>query len=127
MPRHSTGPASISRNAARRACSAPASQHACTQSARRGWAQRALITCLAMGLALQPLGMSGAAAQNSPLPDLGDESQALLTPVQEHKMGESVVRQIRGAGAYLEDPEVNDYLNQLGQRLVAAIPEGRMD
>ncbi len=37
-------------------------------------------------------------------------------------MGEAVVRQIRGAGAYLEDPEVNDYLNLLGQRLVTAIP-----
>ena len=37
------------------------------------------------------------------------------------------MRQIRAAGAYLEDPEVNDYLNELGHRLVAAMPEGRQE
>ncbi len=30
-------------------------------------------------------------------------------------------------GAYLDDPEINDYLNELGHRLVAAVPEGRQD
>jgi predicted Zn-dependent protease len=61
------------------------------------------------------------------LPDLGDESQALMTPAQERKLGESVVRQIRASGAYLDDPEVNDYLNDLGHRLVAARPESSWD
>ncbi|HET7097791.1 MAG TPA: M48 family metalloprotease [Casimicrobiaceae bacterium] len=56
------------------------------------------------------------------LPDLGDESLTLATPGQERKLGESVVRQIRASGAYLDDPEVNDYLNELGHRLVAAVP-----
>ena len=56
------------------------------------------------------------------LPDLGDESLAITTPAQERKLGESVVRQIRASGAYLDDPEVNDYLNDLGHRLVAAVP-----
>src|SRR5689334_15370830 len=51
----------------------------------------------------------------------------MLSPVQERRMGEQVVRQIRAAGAYLEDPEVNDYLNQLGQRLVLAVPAGQSD
>ena len=50
-----------------------------------------------------------------------------MTLGQERKIGEMVVRQIRAAGAYLEDPEVNDYLNELGHRLVAAIPEGRQE
>ncbi len=59
----------------------------------------------------------------SALPDLGDESQSLMSPAQERKLGESVVRQIRAAGAYLEDPEVNDYLNELGNRLVVAVPD----
>ena len=68
-----------------------------------------------------PLAISAARAQA--LPDLGDESQSLVSPVQERKLGESVVRQIRGAGAYLDDPEVNDYLNELGQRLVLAVPD----
>ena len=61
------------------------------------------------------------------LPDLGDESQAMLTPVQERRMGEQVLRQVRAAGAYLEDPEVNDYLNLLGQRLLVALPDSHID
>ena len=36
-------------------------------------------------------------------------------------------KQLRAAGAYLNDPEVNDYLNELGQRLVAARNDARAD
>ncbi len=67
-------------------------------------------------------------AERSPsLPDLGDESQALYSPAQERRLGESVVRQIRAAGAYLDDPEVNDYLNDIGHRLLAAKPDSPWD
>jgi predicted Zn-dependent protease len=78
----------------------------------------------------QPMGpasVGSGTGQGQALPDLGEESQATLTPAQERKIGEMVVRQIRAAGGYLEDPEVNDYLNELGHRLVAAIPEGRQE
>jgi len=81
-------------------------------------------------LAAQPLGPAGIAhaqTQTQTLPDLGDESQALMSPAQERKVGEMVMRQIHAAGVYLDDPEVNDYLNELGHRLVAAVPEGRQD
>jgi beta-barrel assembly-enhancing protease len=61
------------------------------------------------------------------LPELGDPSQAALSGVQERKLGESIVRQIRGSGAYLNDPEVNGYLNELGNRLVTAIPGAQFD
>lgn len=61
------------------------------------------------------------------LPDLGDESQAGFSPAQERKLGEAVVREIRASGAYLDDPEVNDYLNNLGHRLVAARPDSPWD
>ncbi len=69
------------------------------------------------------------ALQNPPqsLPDLGDASQALLSGVQERKLGESVMRQIRGSGGYLNDPEVNGYLNELGNRLVTAVPGAPFD
>jgi predicted Zn-dependent protease len=77
-------------------------------------------------LALQPLGPAGLAVAQA-LPDLGDESQSLLSPIQERKLGESVVHEIRASGAYLEDPEVNDYLNELGQRLVLAVNDGKSD
>ncbi len=55
------------------------------------------------------------------LPELGDPSGADMSLAQERRLGESVVRDIRSSGAYLEDPEVNGYLNDLGNRLVTAI------
>ena len=63
----------------------------------------------------------------SQLPDLGDSSQVALTPAQERKIGEQIVRQIRAQGFYLQDPEVNDYLNELGRRLVAASRDTKQD
>lgn len=74
-----------------------------------------------MTLAMVP----GAAPQT--LPDLGDPSGADLSLAQERRLGESVVRQIRQSGAYLEDPEVNGYLNEIGNRLVTAIPGAPFD
>ncbi len=52
------------------------------------------------------------------LPDLGDVSQAVLTPVQERQIGQQSMLQIRAGKQFLDDAEVNDYLNQLGYKLV---------
>ena len=83
----------------------------------------------AAALALAPLPpapwSSGAAAQA--LPDLGDASQANLSAVQERKLGDTIIRQLRASGAYINDPEVNDYLNELGHRLVAASKDVKQD
>jgi predicted Zn-dependent protease len=57
-------------------------------------------------------------AQN--LPDLGDESQSLLSPAQERELGDSVMREIRADPAFSDDSEVTDYLNVLGRRLASA-------
>ncbi|MEO8344193.1 MAG: M48 family metalloprotease [Betaproteobacteria bacterium] len=61
------------------------------------------------------------------LPDLGDSSQSVMSPAQERKLGEAIVREIRGGGGYLDDPEVNDYLNELGNRLVNSTRDARQD
>jgi predicted Zn-dependent protease len=87
----------------------------------------ALATAALVAQPLAPATRSIPTAQAQALPDLGDESQTIATPIQERKLGESVVRQIRSAGAYLEDPEVNDYLNELGHRLVAASHDSKQD
>ena len=57
------------------------------------------------------------------LPDLGDVSQSALSPVQERKLGEGIMAQIRPNAAFLDDAEVTDYLNALGYRLVANSPD----
>ena len=61
------------------------------------------------------------------LPDLGDPSQVGFSPAQERKVGEQIIRQLRAQGGYMQDPEVNDYLNELGHRLVAAGYDAKQD
>jgi predicted Zn-dependent protease len=62
-------------------------------------------------------------APGDELPDLGDVSQGAISPAQERKLGESIMRQIRSDPAYLDDPEVADYLNNVGYRLVGSSPD----
>ena len=57
------------------------------------------------------------------LPDLGDISQSVLSPLQERQIGQQSMMQIRASRMFLDDPEVNDYLNQIGDRLVASSNE----
>jgi len=52
------------------------------------------------------------------LPDLGDASQAAITPIQERQIGQQSMMQIRASNQFLDDAEIGDYLNQLGYRLV---------
>lgn len=61
------------------------------------------------------------------LPDLGDVSQAALTPLQERQIGQQSMMQIRATKQYLDDAEINEYLNQLGDRLVENSPEPSLD
>jgi len=53
------------------------------------------------------------------LPDLGDESLAVVSPAAERKLGEQFMREARQHLRILEDAELTEYLQQLGQRLVA--------
>jgi predicted Zn-dependent protease len=57
------------------------------------------------------------------LPDLGDISQEIISPQMERQIGEQSMFQIRASNSYMDDPEISDYLNQLGSRLVANSPE----
>ncbi|NMG44397.1 M48 family metalloprotease [Aromatoleum toluvorans] len=62
------------------------------------------------------------------LPDLGDVGASELSPLAERKLGESIMRDIRWRDpAYLDDSEVEDYVNRLGRRLVAASPTPQQD
>ena len=60
-------------------------------------------------------------AQVNDLPDLGESARAELSPQVEHRIGESIMNEIRlREPRYVDDPEINDYLEQLGRRLVEA-------
>lgn len=61
------------------------------------------------------------AACASELPDLGESARADFSPQIERKIGESIMNEIRlREPSYVDDEDVNDYLRQLGVRLVAA-------
>ncbi len=61
------------------------------------------------------------------LPDLGDVSQATISPHQERQIGLRIMRQIRADPSYLDDPEIDSYLNSLGFRLIANSREAHPD
>lgn len=62
----------------------------------------------------------------SELPDLGDVSQGAFSPRDEARVGSEIMRDIYANPAYYDDPELTDYLNNLGYRLVAASSENRL-
>lgn len=61
------------------------------------------------------------------LPDLGDVSQAVINPIQERQIGQQSMMEIRASKQFLDDPEINDYLNQLGNRLIQFSNEPSLD
>lgn len=55
------------------------------------------------------------------LPDLGESARADFSPQLERRIGVSIMNDIRlHEPSYVDDAEINDYLNRLGTRLVSA-------
>jgi beta-barrel assembly-enhancing protease len=57
------------------------------------------------------------------LPDLGDVSQTVLSPQDETYIGSQIMREVAVSDDVLQDIEVIDYLQNLGNRLAAASPD----
>jgi len=74
---------------------------------------------LLIGLLISPMGQATPIVGN--LPDLGDESAAVLSPQDERRIGEDFMRQARAQLDLLDDPELNDYLQDLGRRLTTGV------
>ena len=68
-----------------------------------------------------------ACAYANGLPDLGDVSQATINPMQERQIGQQSMMQIRASKQYLNDEEINEYLNELGDKLVSYSNEPSLD
>ncbi|WP_109126123.1 M48 family metalloprotease [Dyella sp. C11] len=63
----------------------------------------------------------GAAAQDKDvrLPDLGSSANALISPQEAQDYGAAMLRQMRALDMVVDDPMLDDYINDLGYRLVA--------
>lgn len=59
------------------------------------------------------------------LPDLGDVSATVLSPLQEQAIAEQILREVAVSDDVLQDVEVTDYLQALGARLAANGPDKR--
>lgn len=77
--------------------------------------KRLLSILLSLSLALPPL----ARANNINLPDLGDASASVISPSQERKLGEDIMRRARRSLAMVDDPEIATYIQALGGKLVS--------
>lgn len=65
-----------------------------------------------------PLDLSPPAA-GSELPDLGSPAEQMLSHTDEYRLGGMVAHELREQNAVFDDPEVNDYIQSIGNRLAS--------
>ena len=68
--------------------------------------------------------VSGAGADDIDLPDIGSPADAVLSKNQEAQIGRMIMRDIRRSGQVIEDPQITEYLNEIGSRIVAQTNDG---
>lgn len=71
------------------------------------------------------LAFAAGAQDNVRLPDLGSSANALISPQDARDYGAAMLRQMRALGMVVDDPLLDDYINDLGFRLAAASAKPR--
>ena len=61
----------------------------------------------------------GSPAADVNLPDIGSPADAVLSKNDEAQLGRAIMRQIHASGEIVEDPQVTEYINEIGHRLAA--------
>ena len=62
---------------------------------------------------------AGLPAAEINLPDIGSPADAVLSKSDENHLGRAIMRQIRASGELVEDPQVTEYINEIGHRIAA--------
>jgi predicted Zn-dependent protease len=75
---------------------------------------------LAFTLAVQPV-------LAADLPDLGEVSRQYFSDQEEQALGRAIMRDVYADPRYLDDPEIESYLNQLGYKLVSVSPRNQRE
>ncbi|OZA30104.1 MAG: peptidase M48 [Hydrogenophilales bacterium 17-61-9] len=75
---------------------------------------------LALSLAIQPV-------LAADLPDLGEMSRQYFSDQDEQALGRAIMRDVYVDPRYLDDPEIETYLNQLGYKLVSVSPRNQRE
>ncbi|MEX2496787.1 MAG: M48 family metalloprotease [Woeseia sp.] len=58
------------------------------------------------------------------LPDIGSPADAILSKSEEARIGQAIMRSIRASGQLVEDPQVTEYVNEIGHRVSAYANDG---
>jgi len=61
------------------------------------------------------------------LPDLGEASQASFSALEERRLGDEIMREVRADRNYYDDAEATDYVAALGNRLVLRGSDSRQE
>jgi len=69
-------------------------------------------------------GSMSALAQDIKLPDMGSPADAVLSKNEEARIGSAIMRQINASGKVLADPQINEYINEIGHRVSAFANDG---
>ena len=89
---------------------------------------RPLLLCLLAALVTSTSVLAAQEPNPSPappeLPDIGSPAAAVLSGSDEYQLGAMVIHQLRNQNALIEDPEITEYLNALGDRLATQAPDG---
>jgi predicted Zn-dependent protease len=73
-----------------------------------------------LALAILPvLGISRGADLDLSLPEIGDPAGAVISPYEESELGEAFYRSLRQQGQIIDDPEISEYIDYLGNRLAS--------
>ena len=71
-----------------------------------------------------PLATDLPAEVTNELPDMGSPEAAVISHSDERQLGYAIVQQLRDQNALIDDPEINEYVNAVGDRLAAQSPDG---
>jgi predicted Zn-dependent protease len=82
-------------------------------------APRRLAPRLLTALVSAALACSAIAQEDIRLPDLGSSANALISPQEAQEYGASMLRQMRALDMVVDDPLLDDYINDLGYRLAS--------
>ncbi|MEX2123105.1 MAG: M48 family metalloprotease [Woeseia sp.] len=58
------------------------------------------------------------------LPDIGSPADAILSKSEESRIGQAIMRNIRASGKLVEDPQITEYVNEIGHRVAAYANDG---
>ncbi len=75
---------------------------------------------IVLSLALLPVVQKAESAAKIDLPDMGDSSGTIITPAEEKALGEAFFRSLHSQVAVNQDPEIQEYIQSIGQKLVAS-------